>query len=164
MHVELLKLVELQELNHVLDRRKCCSHDVFVLLSCTCPDGIDDMLLQWVLNINGSEIGQFKRALDQLTVRILNEDVLQDLCLRDPVGKVLEIEKSTYLNVAYLDFLFAITLAVFHFVEDFFELCHTADFLIKEGAHQVLLSNSKLIGFRDFVHISLWLMNFDESL
>lgn len=85
MVVELFELAELQELNDVLERGQRGPHDVFVLLRCALPDRVDQVVLYGVLHVDGAQVRQLKRALDQLSVRIFNVNVLQDLRLGDPI-------------------------------------------------------------------------------
>ena len=67
------------------------ARDILVLLGGAAPDCIDDMVAERVLFIDCPDIGQLKRASDQLGVWVLDVDVLQNLRLRDESGEVLEI-------------------------------------------------------------------------
>ena len=91
MLIEDFELAQLKELDQMLDCLKSRSHDFFVFFSGTCPDRVNQVILQRVLFIDSSRIGQLQRTLDQLSVRVLLVDILQYLSLHDPAGEVLEI-------------------------------------------------------------------------
>jgi len=84
MNVELGKLFRLQELDQLLDGHECCSHNVFVFLGCTFPNGFDHLVAKGVFFVTGAQVDQLERSFDQLAVRVLDVDVLKDLGLDNP--------------------------------------------------------------------------------
>lgn len=94
MPIELFELVEPQELYQVLNCGKGRTRDILVLLGGAAPDCVDDVVAERVLFVYCPDIGQLKRASDQLSVRVLNVNVLQNLRLRDERGEVLEIQEA----------------------------------------------------------------------
>ena len=70
------------------------TRDILVLLGGAAPDCVDDMVAERVLFIYCPDIGQLERASDQLSVWVLDINVLKNLRLRDKSGEVLEIQEA----------------------------------------------------------------------
>jgi len=60
----------------MFDGRKSCPDRILMFFSGASPDCVNQMILEWVFIIYGSEVGELDRPLDKLTVWIFNENVL----------------------------------------------------------------------------------------
>ena len=76
---------------------------------------------------------------------ILYEDILENLSLLNPQGKVLEVQETTDNDLTLSYFSVRVSRPVLHFVEDIFKLSHSSNFLVKEWTHQILLSYCQFI-------------------
>lgn len=135
MEVELGKLFRLQEFDQLLNGHECCSHDVFVFLSRTFPNGFDHLVAEGVLFVTGAQVDQLQRALDQLAVRVLYVDVLKDLSLDNPAREVLEVEEPHGSDVVLSELVIGKSLTIFDLIKDILKLSHASNFLLEERAH-----------------------------
>ena len=94
-------------------------------------------------------------------MRILNENVFNQIILDHPLGQILESEELGVWHLFLLQDGLGVLITLLNFLEYFLKVSHPSNFLVKVGAHEVLLSHSKLIHLRDLIDICLWLTDFD---
>ena len=83
--VELFKGVNREMAKNILKHKQGGSHDLFVLLRCTLPYLINQLLWHRVLAINTPDIENLQRSFDNLSVRVLYENVLNQSVLNHPL-------------------------------------------------------------------------------
>lgn len=104
-----------------------------MLLSCAPPDGLNQLVLQRVLLVNRSQVGQFERALYKFAVRIFNVDILKHLRLENPVREILEVQISAHIDLTLTQVMLCVALPVFYLVKDVLKLGHTLNLFIEKG-------------------------------
>ena len=119
----------------ILEDLQSRSNDVLVFLGGTLPDLINEILWDGVLDIDASDIDKLKWSLDDLSVRILNEDILNQLILDHPLWEILEVEEPGVSDVVLLQHILGVSIALVDFLENFLEVSHASDFLVEIGAH-----------------------------
>lgn len=123
------------------------SLDLLVLARAAVPDALDDSIVKRVVGIHCPQVQQLQRALNELLVRVLDEDDFQYFFAVEPLCVFFVGEILGKLVVVVFQLLFCVVLVVLHTAKDVFELSHPADFLLEKLAGKVLLGDDELVCF-----------------
>ena len=102
-----------------------------MLLGAAFPDGLDEVRGQRVVLTAGAKEEELERAFDQFLMRLLNENVLENTFHRNPLSKVIVVQKHRIPQLLLPNLLLRL-IAVLNFLEDLLKLVHPANALLEE--------------------------------